>query len=177
MKRAWQDDPEVARDVEEAMRLAKSTVFDDDDYFDDNHWTFENETDETDDDYDNDNSGTDNKGGELDAEYVKENFDRLYVKKVVRWVDEGMNVFVTGSQGRGKSTCMKNVIRELYRAGNRLLVTGSIGTAVVNISDVAQMEFDQAIANDLLPNEMASALAPATVHSGYGIARMPVYRN
>ena len=170
MKRAWQDDPEVFRDVEEAMRLARSTAFADDDYFDDNHWTFENETDETDgDDDDDSDGGTDNKDRELDAEYVKENFDRLYVKKVVRWVDEGMNVFVTGSQGRGKSTCMKNVIRDLYRVGNRLLVTGSTGTAVVNISDVAQMELDQAIANDLLPIEMASILAPATVHSAFGL--------
>lgn len=162
MKRTWQDDPEVVADVEEAMRLAKSAAFDDD-YFDDDRWNFESESD------DDSGDGMDNEGMEMDAGYVKENFDRLYVEKVVRWIEEGMNVFVTGSQGRGKSTCMKRVIQDLYRTGHKLLVTGSTGTSVVNISDVAQKGLDQAIENDLLPNEMASILAPATVHSAFGL--------
>lgn len=117
MKRAWQENPEVVKEVEEAMRLAKSAAFDDD-YFDDDYWSFESESD------DDSCEGVDNEGMEMDAGYVKENFDRLYVKKVVRWIEEGKNVFVTGSQGRGKSTCMKKVIQELYRTGHKLLVTG-----------------------------------------------------
>ena len=152
----------MVADVEEAMRLAKSAAFDND-YFDDDNWNFESES--------GDDSGEDDddEGMEMDAGYVKENFDRLYVKKVVRWIEEGKNVFVTGSQGRGKSTCMKKVIQELYRTGHKLLVTGSTGTSVVNISDVAQKALDQAIENDLLPSDMASILAPATAHSAFGL--------
>lgn len=149
-------------EVEGAMRLAKSAAFDDD-YFDDDAWNFESESD------DESCEGVDNEGTEMDAGYVKENFDRLYVKKVVRWIEEGMNVFVTGSQGRGKSTCMKKVIQELYSTGHKLLVTGSTGTAVVNISDVAQKGLDRAIDNDLLPSDMAAILAPATIHSACGL--------
>lgn len=93
----------MVKDVEEAMRLAKSAAFDDD-YFDDDYWSFESESD------DDSCEGVDNEGMEMDAGYLKENFDRLYVKKVVRWIEEGKNVFVTGSQGRCKSTCMKKVI-------------------------------------------------------------------
>ena len=152
----------MVAEVEEAMRLAKSAAFDDD-YFDDDNWNFESESD------DDSCEGVDNEGTELDAGYVKENFDRLYVKKVVRWIEEGKNVFVTGSQGRGKSTCMKKVIQELYGTGHRLLVTGSTGTSVVNISEAAQKGLDQAIENDLLPSDMASILAPATVHSAFGL--------
>lgn len=152
----------MVKEVEEAMRLAKSAAFDDD-YFDDDYWSFESESD------DDSCEGVDNEGMEMDAGYVKENFDRLYVKKVVRWIEEGKNVFVTGSQGRGKSTCMKKVIQELYRTGHKLLVTGSTGTSVVNISDVAQKELDRAIENDLLPSDMAYILAPATAHSAFGL--------
>ena len=63
----------------------------------------------------------------------------------------------------------EKVIRELYCTGHRLLVTGSTGTSVVNISDIAQEELEKGIANDLSPNKMASILAPATVHSAFGL--------
>lgn len=71
------------------MRLAESVVFDDD-YFDDDRWNFESESD------DDSGDGMDNEDMEMDVGYVKENFDRFYVEKVVRWIEEGMNVFVIG---------------------------------------------------------------------------------
>ena len=81
MKHAWQDDPEV---VEEAMRLAKSAAFDDVDYFDDDHLTLKARGDDGEGE-DDSNGEMDNEGAaELDAEYVKENFDHLHVKKIVR---------------------------------------------------------------------------------------------
>lgn len=76
-------------DVEEVMCLVKLVVFDDD-YFDDDCWNFESESD------DDSGDGMDNEGMEMDVGYVKENFDCFYVEKVVRWIEEGMNVFVIG---------------------------------------------------------------------------------
>ena len=158
MKRARED-------VKDATSVAKSAAFEDDVLRDKAQKVeYESDNDSADDsemDVDEDT--------EMDAEYVKKNFDCLYVQKVVRWLEDGQNVFVTGSQGRGKSTCIKKVIQGLYRKGCKLLVTGSTGTSVVNISDVTQSELDQAIGNDLLPLEMASILAPATVHSTFGM--------
>ena len=158
MKRARED-------VEDATSVAKSAAFEDDVLWDD----AQRVESESDNDSTEDSEMEVDEDAEMDAEYVKKNFDRLYVQKVVRWVEDGRNVFVTGSQGRGKSTCIKKVIQDLYRKGYKLLVTGSTGTSVVNISDVAQSELDQAIGNDLLPLEMASILAPATVHSAFGM--------
>lgn len=160
MKRAWQDDPDVVAEIEDAMHVATAVDFDDE-CFERNAWEPHG---------DHDSVGAENEEDiVMDAAFVKENFDRLYVQKVVRWVEEGRNVFVTGSQGRGKSTCMKRVISNLYRKGYALLVTGSTGSSVVNISDVAQEELEQAVASDLWPLEMASVLAPATVHSAFGL--------
>lgn len=85
------------------MCLVKLVVFDDD-YFDDDYWSFESESD------DDNCEGVDNEGMEMDVGYVKENFDCFYVKKVVRWIEEGKNVFVIGLQGCGKLMCMKKVI-------------------------------------------------------------------
>lgn len=162
MKRAWQEYPDVAWDIEDAMCVARSSAFEEEIFCED-ECRVQSES-------DNDSDGEEaNEEEDMDAEYVKKNFDRLYVQKVVRWIEEGRNVFVTGSQGRGKSTCIKRVIEELYRKGCKLLVTGSTGTSVVNISDVAQQGLYQAIENDLLSPDMTYVLAPATVHRAFGM--------
>ena len=81
----------------------------------------------------------------LSAEYVKDHFDELYVDPVVRWVEDKKNVFITGSPGRGKSTCTNKVIQRLYSKGTRLVVTGSTGAATVNIGHDALKELTEAI--------------------------------
>ena len=58
----------------------------------------------------------------------------------MRWIEKGKNVFVTGSPGRGKSSCMSNVISELYGKGTQLIVTGCTGAAAVNIGHEALEE-------------------------------------
>ena len=108
----------------------------------------------------------------LDAAYVKEHFDRLYVDKVVLWVEEGKNVFVTGSPGRGKSTCMNRVIEKLYDKGTKLIVTGSTGAAVVNIGNDALSQLTKAVDRERIPNELLNTLAPTTVHSAFGLRKV-----
>ena len=108
----------------------------------------------------------------LDAAYVKEHFDLLYVDEVVRWVEEGQNVFVTGSPGPGKSTCMNRVIKKLYDKGTKLIVTGSTGAAVVNIGRNALNQLTKAVDRELIPNELLNSLAPTTVHSAFGLRKV-----
>ena len=109
---------------------------------------------------------------ELNADYVKEHFDRLYVQKLIGWIEEGKNVFVTGSPGRGKSTCISRVIKELYGKGVRLIATGSTGVATVNIGHDALEELLNAVDRELLPSEMAKILSPTTVHSAFGLRKV-----
>ena len=156
MKRSWQEDPLYATEIEEAMKVAAemSDLDDDWEHDDDND-------DDDDDDYE-----------QLDADYVKKHFDRLYVQKIIPWIEERKNVFVTGSPGRGKSTCMSKVIRELYGKGVRLMVTGSTGTAAVNIGHDALEELYYASEKELLPIDLGSVLAPTTVHSAFGLRKM-----
>ena len=76
-------------------------------------------------------------------------------------------MFVTGSRGRGKSTCMSKVISELYGKGTQLIVTGSTGAAAVNIGHEALEELSDAVYGDLLPNELGNILYPTTAHSAF----------
>ena len=108
----------------------------------------------------------------LDTAYVKEHFDRLYVDKVVCWVEEGKNVFVTGSPGWGKSTCMNRVIQKLYDKGTKLIVMGSTGAAEVNIGHDALNQLTKAVDRELIPNELLNTLAPTTVHSAFGLRKV-----
>jgi len=122
---------------------------------------------------------TDEKGQrddeeELDVEYAKEHFDDLYVQRVVKWVEEGLNTFITGSQGRGKSTCVLGVIHHLYEKGARLMVKGSTGPVAFNLGDATLEELLKAVDNDRLSPEMADILAPATTHSAFGLRRREI---
>ena len=171
MKRAWQDDQALADDIAEAMRVAESFDFDEDffskNFIEDHEGTL-NEREVTDDD---DDDNEDDEDQEMTAEYVKKHFDQLYVQKVTGWIEDGKNVLVTGSPGRGKSTCVKKLISQLYRKGVRLVVTGSTGTAAANLGDIALSELSRAVENDIFPIEMTAILAPCTVHSAFGLKR------
>lgn len=171
MKRAWQEDPLYATEIEEAMKVAAEMSDLDDDWEHDD----DNDNDDKNDDDDDDGASDDDDDDvdeQLDAEYVKRHFDRLYVQKVIRWIEERKNVFVTGSPGRGKSTCMSKVIRELYGKGVKLIVTGSTGTAAVNIGNDALEELSHALDQELLPIDFGSILAPSTVHSAFGLRKV-----
>ena len=94
------------------------------------------------------------------------------MQKLIGWIEEGKNVFVTGSPGRGKSTCISRVIKELYGKGVRLIATGSTGVATVNIGHDALEELLNAVDRELLPSEMAKILSPTTVHSAFGLRKV-----
>ena len=160
MKRAWQEDPLYAAEIESAMKVA-AVMFDSDEDVDDWESNFpsdmeadcslekgcDGDDDDDDDKYEDEEKDDDE---ELDADYVKKNFDRLYVQKVVGWIEDGKNVFITGSPGRGKSTCVGKVIKELYGKGVRLVATGSTGVAAVNIGYDALEELLNAVNRELL---------------------------
>ena len=91
---------------------------------------------------------------------------------MVGWIEDGKNVFITGSPGRGKSTCVGKVIKELYGEGVRLVATGSTGVAAVNIGYDALEELLNAVNRELLSGEMERILSPTTVHSAFGLRKM-----
>ena len=90
----------------------------------------------------------------------------------MRWVEEGKNVFVTGSPGRGNSTCINRLIQKLYDKGTKLIVTGSTGAAVVNIGHDALNQLTKAVDRELIPTELLNTLAPTTVHSAFGLRKV-----
>ena len=105
MKRAWQEDPVYATEIESAMKVA-AVMFDLDEDVDDWDRNFPSDMeadcglekgcyDDNDDNKYEDEEKDDDE--ELDLDYVR-NFDRLYVQKVVGWIDDGKNVFITGSR-------------------------------------------------------------------------------
>ena len=159
--------PDYTIEIEAANKVLKW-----DDEWDDWNWEQDFPREESD-DFDVCSEPKDEDDQEvLDAAYVKEHFDQLYVDKVVRWIEEGKNVFVTGSPGRGKSTCMNRVIKKLYDKGTKLIVTGSTGAAVVNIRDDAVNQLTKAVDRELIPNELLDTLAPTTVHSAFGLKKV-----
>ena len=91
MKRAWQEDPVYAAEIESAMKVA-AVMFDSDEDVDDWERNFpsdmeadcglEKGCDDDDDDKYEDEEKEKDEDEELDVDYVK-NFDRLYVQKVV----------------------------------------------------------------------------------------------
>ena len=81
-------------------------------------------------------------------------------------------MFVTGSPGRGKLTCMSKVISESYGKGTRLIVTGCTGAAAVNIGHEALEEHSDAVYRDLLPSELGNILSPTTAHDAFGLRRV-----
>ena len=187
MKRAWHEDPVYAAEIESAMKVA-AVMFDSDEDVDDWERNFpsdmeadcglekgcdgDDDNDDDDDDDEEDEEKEKDDDEELDADYVKKNFDRLYVQKVVGWIEDGKNVFITGSPGRGKSTCVGKVIKELYGKGVRLVATGSTGVAAVNIGYDALEELLNAVNRELLSGEMERILSPTTVHSAFGLRKM-----
>ena len=168
MKRAWQEDPVYAAEIESAMKVA-AAMFDSDEDVDDWERNFPSDT-KTDCGLEN-GYDDDDDDEELNADCVKKNFDRLYVQKVVGWIEDGKNVFITGSPGRGKSTCVGKVIKELYGRGVRLVATGSTGVAAINIRYDAQEELLNAVNRELLSCEMERILSPTTVHSAFGFRK------
>ena len=186
MKRAWHEDPVYAAEIESAMKVA-AVMFDSDEDVDDWERNFpsdmeadcglekgcdgDDDNDDDDDDEEDEEKEKDDDE-ELDADYVKKNFDRLYVQKVVGWIEDGKNVFITGSPGRGKSTCVGKVIKELYGKGVRLVATGSTGVAAVNIGYDALEELLNAVNRELLSCEMERILSLRTVRSAFGLRKI-----
>ena len=118
-------------------------------------------------DVDIDNCRQEDENG--DPAYVKAHFDSIYVDRVVESIDRGKNVFVTGSPGTGKSTCIERVTAKLYDRGCSLLVTGSTGTAACKVSGMALEHLNRAVRESKLPEEALTYLSPSTMHSAWGM--------
>lgn len=113
-------------------------------------------------------TSTDDVAARSAVHFVMDHFDELYADSLERLLDGDRNVFLTGSQGTGKTTLTVRIIERMYRKGEAMICAGSTGAAVQNLMAVAREEMAAAVDDGAMSANLRDILLPATIHKVMG---------